>query len=146
MTAATRSIVIRRVLPAPRARVFEAWCRPELMARWFVPSAAWRAEVTADVRPDGRFRVVLFEPGGGVHVHDGVYREVSPPARLVLTWTAAALGVADSLVTVELAEHGPRGELTELTLTHALPDLPGVVRAHEDGWTGCLGVLAAFIT
>src|SRR5688572_905288 len=137
----TRSVVIRKTFTASRKRLFEAWCRPELMAQWFFPAPNWRAEVTAEVRTHGRYRIAMHDPGGGVHVQEGVYREIQPVSRLVFTWTCTELGVADSLVTLELAE---RGDVTELVLTHELPDQPDLLREHEGGWIGCLGSLERF--
>lgn len=143
MTAAdTRTLVVRRRLPAPRPRVFEAWCRPELMARWFFPAAGWRAEVVADVRVGGRYRIAMHDPAGGTHVQEGVYRAIEPVSRLSFTWTCAELGVADSVVTIELADLGAE---TELVLSHLLPDEPRTLREHEGGWQGCLGSLIGYL-
>jgi uncharacterized protein YndB with AHSA1/START domain len=139
---ATRSVIVRKTFTASRRRLFEAWCRPELMAQWFFPAPGWRAEVSAEVRAHGRYRVAMHEPDGRVHVQEGVYREIAPVSRLVFTWTCDELGVKDSLVTIELIE---RGDLTELVLTHELPDEPTVLREHESGWNGCLGNLARFV-
>lgn len=138
----SRSLVVRRNLPAARARVFEAWCRPELMAKWFFPAAGWRAEVAADVRVGGRYRVAMHDPAGGIHVQEGVYRSIEPVSRLCFTWTCAELGVAESLVTIELADLGPQ---TELVLSHELPDDPGILREHEGGWKGCLDSLIDYL-
>jgi uncharacterized protein YndB with AHSA1/START domain len=140
--SATRSIVVRRTFTASPGRLFEAWCRPELMAQWFFPAQGWRAEVTAELRVHGRYRVAMHDPGGGVHLQEGVYREIQPTSRLVFTWTCAELGVSESLVTIELVA---RGDVTELVLTHELPDEPTVLREHEGGWNGCLGSLARFL-
>jgi uncharacterized protein YndB with AHSA1/START domain len=139
---ATRSVIVRKTFTASRRRLFEAWCRPELMAQWFFPAPGWRAEVAAEVRTHGRYRVGMHDPDGGVHVQEGVYREIQPFSRLVFTWTCAELGVADSLVTIELVE---RGDVTELILTHELPDEPTILREHEGGWNGCLATLTRFI-
>jgi uncharacterized protein YndB with AHSA1/START domain len=135
----TRSIVVRRTVAGRRSRVYQAWCRPELMAQWFFPAPGWRAEVTADVRVGGRYRVVMHDPGGGLHVQEGVYRALEPISRLVFTWACADLGVADSVVTVELADQGDR---TEIVISHQLPDDPTILREHEGGWNGCLDSLA----
>lgn len=140
--AATRAVVVKKSLAAPRRRVYEAWCRPELLAQWFFPAAGWRAEVDADVRAHGRWRVAMHDPGGGVHVQEGEYLELVPVSRLVFTWSCAELGVSASVVTLELDE---RGTSTELTLTHELPDDAKILREHEGGWIGCLGSLASFL-
>jgi uncharacterized protein YndB with AHSA1/START domain len=139
---ASRSIVVRRTFPASCDRLFQAWSRPELMAQWFYPAPGWRAEVAADFRAEGRYRVAMHDPAGAVHVQEGVYREIRPVSRLVFTWTCLELGVADSLVTLTFRA---QGELSELTLTHELPDDPAILREHEGGWNGCLASLARFI-
>ena len=135
-------VVVKRVFAAPRARIFSAWCRPELMAQWFFPAPGWRADVTADVRVGGRYRVAMRDPAGGVHVQEGAYTAVEPDSRLAFTWTCLELGVADSVVTVELREVGGK---TELTISHELPDDATILREHEGGWKGCLESLARYI-
>ncbi len=131
-------IELRRMLRARRERVFAAWTRPELMARWLFPGANWTAGVVADVRVGGEWSVEMREPSGAIHHQFCVYREIQPVSRLVFTWTCPVLDVADSVVTVELFE---RGDRTELVLTHVLPDDPKVRSAHDEGWTGCLANL-----
>lgn len=128
----------RRILPARRELVFAAWTRPDLMSRWLFPGADWTASVSADLRVGGRYELVMRDGAGGRHTQFGEYREISPVSRLVFTWSCPELGVADSVVTVELVDHG---EQTELVLTHELPPDPAIVRGHEEGWQGCLGNL-----
>jgi uncharacterized protein YndB with AHSA1/START domain len=135
-------IELRRTLHARRERVFAAWTRPELMARWLFPKADWTAVVAADFRVGGAWSVEMREPTGQVHHQFGVYREIEPVSRLVFTWTCPILNVADSVVTVALAE---RGDRTELVLTHVLPENPAIRHAHEEGWTGCLASLETFL-
>ena len=136
------TVVVKRAFAARPARLFAAWCRPELMAQWFFPAPGWRAEVAADVRVGGRYRVAMHDPAGGVHVQEGAYTSIEPDSRLAFTWTCLELGVADSLVTVELRDLGPK---TELTISHELPDDATIRREHEGGWRGCLESLARYI-
>ena len=135
-------VVVRRAFAARPAKVFAAWCRPELMAQWFFPAPGWRADVTADVRVGGRYRVAMYDPAGGVHVQEGAYTSIEPDSRLVFTWTCLELGVADSLVTIDLHDVGGK---TELTISHELPDDAAILREHEGGWNGCLESLARYI-
>ena len=39
-TAAQTSLVLKRLLPAPRDKVFAAWTRPEIMKKWLAPCGA----------------------------------------------------------------------------------------------------------
>jgi glutathione S-transferase len=131
-------VSVRRLLSAPRERVFQAWTRPELIARWFFPGEGWTTAVTCDLRVGGRYELAMRDAEGGRHVQFGHYREIVPVSRLVFTWTCPELAVTDSVVTVELVDRGAR---TELILTHELPPDPDVRRGHEEGWHGCLGNL-----
>lgn len=135
-------IELRRTLKARRERVFAAWTRPELMARWLFPGSGWTAVVDADFVVGGRWSVDMHEPSGTVHQQFGVYREIEPVSRLVFTWSCPILEVTDSVVTVELSD---RGDRTELVLSHVLPDDPKLRHAHEEGWTGCLANLETLI-
>ncbi|HUP49602.1 MAG TPA: SRPBCC domain-containing protein [Thermoanaerobaculia bacterium] len=134
---------MRRLLRARRERVFEAWTRPDLMARWFYPGDGWTAEVVADVRVGGRYELVMRDAAGVLHTQFGEYREIVPESRLVFTWSCPELSVADSVVTVDLIDHG---EGAELLLSHELPPDPKIRRGHEEGWEGCLGNLEKMLS
>lgn len=131
-------VTVTRLLPASRERVFEAWTRPELMARWLFPGSDWTVTVSSDLRVGGRYELLMRDGTGNEHLQFGEYRKIVPVSHLVFTWSCPELSVVDSLVTVDLVD---RGERTELSLRHELPPDPKVRRGHEEGWTGCLGNL-----
>jgi uncharacterized protein YndB with AHSA1/START domain len=133
------AIKITRIVKASRERVFAAWTRPEAIARWFMAGEEWACVPTADVRVGGEYRLEMHDPAGGVHEQFGSYRAIRAPERLEFTWTCIAVGVVDSVVTIELREL-PENR-TELTLTHELAATPEVRRSHEVGWTACLANL-----
>jgi uncharacterized protein YndB with AHSA1/START domain len=68
------------------------------------------------VRVGGAWRTVMSSPEGKDHIVSGVYREITRPERLVLTWAWEEEGVRghETLVTIELAET-PGGTRLELT-------------------------------
>ncbi|MFN0064338.1 MAG: SRPBCC domain-containing protein [Myxococcaceae bacterium] len=136
-------VSVRRFLRARRERVFEAWTRPDLMARWFFPGNDWTATVTLDLKVGGRYQVAMRDADGGWHTQFGEYREIVPVSRLVFTWSCPELSVVDSVVTVDLVDHGER---TELSLTHQLPPDPKIRQGHEEGWGGCLGNLEKMLS
>ena len=83
-----RELVVRRVVRGPRRLVFEAWTRPELFMRWWVPAAAPIALLACelDVRVGGRYRLLFGVNGTDQQMEFfGRYLEVTPPVRLV--WT-----------------------------------------------------------
>ncbi|MCI0673525.1 MAG: SRPBCC domain-containing protein, partial [Myxococcaceae bacterium] len=106
---------VRRLLPASREKVFDAWTRPDRMRQWFAPGPMSCPRVEVDLRPGGAYRIEMQEPGGATRVTHGTYREVVPNERLVFTWGWEGPDRHETLVTVELRS---RGEDTELVLVH----------------------------
>ncbi len=131
-------LVVRRVLPVERERVFAAWLDPVSLATWMRPGEATGAVVEVDPRVGGRFRILMEQPGGGCgYEHQGEYLAIEPPSLLSFTWISAATDLRPTVVTVEL--HARDGG-TELVLTHRrLP--PGQVDGHRWGWTDILRLL-----
>jgi uncharacterized protein YndB with AHSA1/START domain len=82
------SLTISRTINAPRDRVFEAWTDPaQLHKRWGAGENFTAPIAEVDLRTGGSYRLGMQPPGQETpHVVVGVYREVSPPERLVYTW------------------------------------------------------------
>jgi uncharacterized protein YndB with AHSA1/START domain len=100
-----RERVITRVFNGPARIVFEAWTKPELMKRWWVPKSVPMTLVSCemDVRVGGRYRLTFksesFPDGMDFF---GRYIEVIPNARLV--WTNEEGGEDGSTTTVTFEE------------------------------------------
>ena len=75
------AIVLTRMFAVPREQIFEAWTRPEHVARWWDPEGQPLTECAIDLRPGGAFRFVTQPPES--HQFAGVYREIEPPNHLV---------------------------------------------------------------
>lgn len=86
MTAATdRELVLERLIDATPAKLFRAWTDPVLLKQWFVPRPWTVASAQTDVRPGGSTLIVMRSPEGQEFPNRGVYLEVVPDRRLVLT-------------------------------------------------------------
>jgi uncharacterized protein YndB with AHSA1/START domain len=77
--------VITRIFDAPRALVFEAWTEPQRMAQWWGPHAFTNPVCEMDVRPGGKYRIVMRGPDGSEYPLSGEYREIAEPERLVMS-------------------------------------------------------------
>src|SRR4029078_11872370 len=98
-----RELVVTRTFNGPARIVFEAWTRPELVQRWWVPKSMGMSLRFSemDVRVGGKYRL-QFE-------HDamaffGTYLEVTPHSRLV--WTNEEGGEGGPVTTVTFEERG----------------------------------------
>jgi uncharacterized protein YndB with AHSA1/START domain len=85
-TEADRTLVIERVFKAPPERVFQAWTDPQILVKWWGPEGFGTPDCTMDVRAGGAWRTHMASPKGDAHIVSGVYREITPPTRLVMTW------------------------------------------------------------
>lgn len=85
-TPSDREIVMSRVFNAPRALVFDAYTKPELLKRWLGVHNGWTLAVCEiDLRPGGGYRYVWRGPAREDMGMRGTFTEVVPPARLVTT-------------------------------------------------------------
>ena len=130
------ALVVRRVLPVERERVFAAWLDPASLATWMRPGDMTDAIVEVDPRVGGRFRI-LMQRTQDAYEHQGEYLAIEPPSLLSFTWISSATDLRPTVVTVELHE---RDGGTELVLTHRR--LPAErVDAHRRGWTDIVRLL-----
>jgi uncharacterized protein YndB with AHSA1/START domain len=110
-----RELVTTRTFNAPARIVFEAWTKPELFKRWWVPKSMGVSlrSCEMDVRVGGKYRLE-FEPDGMAFF--GTYLEVTPYSRLV--WTNEEGGESGPITTVTFEQ---RGGTTLLVLSELHP-------------------------
>jgi uncharacterized protein YndB with AHSA1/START domain len=84
-TPSDREIVLTRAFDAPRDLVFEAWTRPEHVRHWWGLRSSTMLLCEAEVRPGGSWRYVTTAEDGAEVPFTGVYKEITPPERLVYT-------------------------------------------------------------
>ena len=83
-----RELVVTRTFDGPARLVFEAWTKPELLKRWWVPKSMGMSFLAceADVRAGGKYRFEFLHPSAPKPMaFFGKYLEVVPHSRLV--WT-----------------------------------------------------------
>jgi uncharacterized protein YndB with AHSA1/START domain len=82
-----RELVVTRTINGPARIVFEAFTKPELFKRWWVPRSFGLTLVSCelDVRVGGTYRLVFSHGGSETMAFFGRYLEVTPHSRLV--WT-----------------------------------------------------------
>jgi uncharacterized protein YndB with AHSA1/START domain len=97
-------LVVTRTVNGPARLVFEAWTKPELFERWWVPKSFPISLLSCelDVRVGGRYRLVFGHEGSTMEFF-GRYLEVTQPSRLV--WTNDE-GDGGPVTTVTFEEQG----------------------------------------
>ena len=116
-TPSDRAIAMTRTFDAKRDLVWEALTKPDLLKRWLGCQGGWRLEVCeVDLRVGGAYRWVWHGPDGVQMGMGGVFREITPPERIVATesFDTAWYPGNNAVVTQSLTETGGK---TTLTLT-----------------------------
>ncbi|RDZ27591.1 SRPBCC family protein [Lysobacter silvisoli] len=110
--------MVTRTFDAPARLVFEAWVRPELFRRWWVPRSLGMTlrSCDLDVRTGGEYRLVFGDDPAHAMAFFGKYLEVVPNERIV--WTNEEGGEVGSITTVTFEE---RDGKTLLVLTERYP-------------------------
>ena len=76
-----RELVVTRTFNGPAHIVFDAWTKPELLKRWWVPKSFGASFLSceADVRTEGMYRFVFSHPSSEQPMpFFGRYVEVTP--------------------------------------------------------------------
>jgi uncharacterized protein YndB with AHSA1/START domain len=145
-----RDLVLTRLIDAPRARLFDAWTKPDLLKQWFAPLPYTTPFAELDVRPGGANKITMRGPDGADMPNSGVYLEVVPNERLVFTdaYTEAWVPSAKPFMTVILTfeEEAGKTRYTARVRHWTVEDR----EAHEkmgfhQGWGLCADQLEALV-
>jgi len=127
-----RTVVMTRIFHAPPQRVFDAWTRPEQVARWWGGAEGSRLSVCeVDLRPGGTWRFVERSSDGQEFPFTGIYREIDPPSRLVSSFIFDVAEWADrgAEVTTTFEAWKGKTKLTSTTVFRSVQDLNAFVKS-----------------
>ena len=140
------SLEIKRLIKAPRDRVYAAWTDPAQLKQWFGPENVQTRELIAEARAGGKFRWDLTNSEGEKMTCRGEYRELQPGRKIVFTWQwddDETWENHTSIVTVELDDVAGG---TELRLTHEQLPNEDSRDGHTRGWNSAVDKLAKFVS
>ncbi len=120
-----RGLIITRVFDAPRELIWKAWTVPDLFMRWWGPKNFTAPVVRIDLREGGKYLNCMRSAEGQEFWSTGVYREIVPMERLVVTDS-----FADEKGNIVPASHyGMPGEWPlELLVTVTFEEIEGRTR------------------
>ena len=150
-------LTITRIFDAPREKVWKAWSTAEGVKKWWGPKYFTSPVSRIDLREGGKYIHCMRGPDGKDYWSTGVYQEIVPPERLVLTDSfadekgnvvpASYYGMAGEFplelrVTVTFENLGAR---TKMVLIHeGIPE--GMTREMcETGWSESFDKLAEYV-
>jgi uncharacterized protein YndB with AHSA1/START domain len=83
--AAERTMVLQRVIQAPRSIVWGAWMNPETLPQWWGPEGFSCRTKRIDLRTGGEWVFDMIAPDGTVFPNHHLYNEVRPKERIGYT-------------------------------------------------------------
>ena len=157
--------VISRVFDAPRELVWKAWTEREALMAWFGPKGVSISRCTLDLRVGGVFHYCMRTPDGKDMWGKWIFREVSPPDRLVFiaSFSDEAGGITrhpmapdwprEMISTITFAEHAGKGRGTVVTVRWNAINAGETERqvfdgshgSMQQGWTGTFEKLVAYL-
>src|SRR5215468_4261343 len=127
-----RELVVTRTFNGPARIVFEAWTKPELFKRWWVPKSMGMSLLSCemDVRVGGRYSLVFGDDATKPAEFFGRYIEVTPHSRLVWTNDESDDG---AVTTVTFEEKGGKTLLVLHELYPSKEALDAAIAGMEGG-------------
>ena len=84
-TGNDRELFLELTLDASQDKVWRCWTEADLLKMWFAPKPWTVSFAELDARPGGQNRITLRSPDGEDMLNAGVYLEVIPNEKLVVT-------------------------------------------------------------
>ncbi|MEO4001413.1 SRPBCC family protein [Mesorhizobium sp. CAU 1732] len=101
--AAKRTMVLQRVIRAPRSIVWNSWMNPEALPQWWGPDGFSCRTKRIDLRTGGEWVFDMIAPDGTVFPNHHLYTEVRPEERIryTLLWGENGPKHADAWASLE---------------------------------------------
>ena len=146
LAAAKQIVTMVRRFDAPPEALFRAWIERDQLGKWLgVPNRQTLVE-TLDARVGGAYRIHFAGGDMPENIVVGIFREIVPSNRLVLSWAweagSGGLPTEETLITVTFRAIGKE---TEMTLVHEGFESTEWAGRHEHGWACGFDNLAALL-
>lgn len=77
-----REVHTRRIIQAPRERVFAAWTDPDLLVRWWGPKGFTNTFHRFELKPEGMWEFTMHGPNAMDFHNTCVFKRIEPPTYL----------------------------------------------------------------
>jgi uncharacterized protein YndB with AHSA1/START domain len=128
-TPTEREIRIERIFDAPRELVFATMTDPELIPEWWGPHGTTTVVEVMEPRAGGLWRFISEDCDGNKTAFRGVYREVTPPERLVQTFEWEGMPGHVSVETATFEDLGERTRIVNVTVFHTPEERDGMLQS-----------------
>ena len=127
---AERTMLLQRVIRAPRSLVWDTWLNPETLPQWWGPDGFSCRTKRMDLRAGGEWVFDMIGPDGTVFPNHHLYGEIRPQERLsyALLWGENGPKHADAWASFE-----DEGDATRVTLVMVMSTVAELQEAKGFG-------------
>ena len=144
-----RSIVIERLIGAPRELVFKAFTTAEHLAHWWGPTGFSITTFAFEFKVGGVWRFVMHGPNGRDFQNRLVFEAIDPPARIVSRHGGdeAGLEITSHETRITLEAEGDKTKLTWRVVFVSIAERDRIAREYGavEGGQQTVGRLAAYV-
>ncbi len=132
----TVELRMEREFSYPPEKVFEAWLKPESLAKWMGPSDEITvSNIQVDAVEGGIYKMDFNGPENEVNSLHGVYKSIQRYSMLVFTWIWDVPPDATEEETLVSLKFEPTETGTRLTLLHQRFSSEEMRDRHQWGWS-----------
>lgn len=150
--SAIKELKLTRVFNAPRELVFQAWIDPQQLAKWWGPECFTNPICELDARPGGEILIHMTAPDGTVYPMGGMFHEITPPEKIVMTTTAfhddknnVQLENLNTILFTETSDGKTELKL-HVVVQKATPEMDVPLSGMEAGWSQSLEKLNTLVS
>ncbi|MEO6908969.1 MAG: SRPBCC domain-containing protein [Abditibacteriaceae bacterium] len=136
-----KELKLTRIINAPRELVFQAWIDPAQFAQWWGPGCFTNPVCKLDTRPGGKILVHMTAPDGTVYPMGGMFHEITPPEKIVMTTTSfrddknnEQIENLNTILFTETSD-GKTQLALHVVVLKATPEMDGALSGMEAGWS-----------
>lgn len=141
---AVHELSVTRLIAAPPEVVYRVWT--ERLGEWWAPRPYTTPVVELDLRPGGRGLMMMRAPDGTEMAHEGVFLEIVPNEKIVLTDAFQAGWRPQGPFIVMIVTFAPEGAGTRYTARARHWDAEAEERhramGFDEGWNAAAAQLA----
>lgn len=136
-------LTIERILHAAPDRVFDAFINPAKLLSWFGPEGVICTANILEIEEGGAYSLTLKSATMGDNTVTGVFREITPHSRIVITWGWIQEDGHRGEETIATFDFAPHADGTLMSLRQGVFSKTEFRDRHMMGWSGSFDKLSA---
>lgn len=102
-----RELLVIKMLNAPIDLIWQAWIKPDHIAKWWGPNGFTTTITSMNTKPDGEWDLVMHGPDGVDYKNKSIFKQIMPYKKIVYEHVSAPKFIA----TIEFEAMGEQTQI-----------------------------------